>query len=97
MAQLHAGGFWDKWNSDQFIREVCETKKTLLAIWFRSQFLDFSFRVCRQNPKEASCLPFLLSVGYPWSRALCRISAPLTGNGLETTRRKEGKDIYCAY
>ena len=38
---------------------------------------------CRQNPKEASGLPFLLSAGYPWSRALCRISAPLTGNGLE--------------
>ena len=27
MAQLHAGGFWDKWNSDQFVREVRETKK----------------------------------------------------------------------
>ena len=22
MGQLHAGGFWDKWNEDQFIREV---------------------------------------------------------------------------
>ena len=22
MGQLHAGGFWDKWNSDQFIREI---------------------------------------------------------------------------
>ena len=26
MGQLHAAGFWDKWNSDQFVREVSEKK-----------------------------------------------------------------------
>ena len=29
MGHLHAGGFWDKWNSDQFIREVSPKEKII--------------------------------------------------------------------
>ena len=29
MGHLHAGGFWDKWNSDQFIREVSQKEKII--------------------------------------------------------------------
>ena len=33
MGHLHAGGFWDKWNSDQFIREVSQKETSTLGAW----------------------------------------------------------------
>ena len=80
MGQLHAAGFWDKWNSDQFVREVNERKNDLDTI---NTITDFSARVCRQNSKETSGLSFLLPTRTAQSQPLCCIPAPLTGNNME--------------
>ena len=45
MGQLHAGGFWDKWNSDQFVREVRQTRYNCES-FISFLFVDFSARVC---------------------------------------------------
>ena len=85
MGQLHAAGFWDKWNSDQFVREVREKKIIIFPKFYLLNIKDFSTRVCRQNPKETTGLSFLLPSRTPWTQSLRCIPTPLTGNNMENS------------
>ena len=58
MGQLHAGGFWEKWNSDQFVREVRETKQDNISPMIENSIQIFLSEYVDKTPQKLQVYHF---------------------------------------